>query len=181
MSFESMSKESPSFFVPTISTARLELVAVTPESVLSEQAGDGRLGEILGCRVTEGWPLEDWEPHVLVWLLNRFAEDPRSVMWCRYILLRQDGAAPVLIGTVGAVPEFGYGIVPEFRRLGYALEAAQAMIAWTEAQGEVTQLVAHTYPELAGSIRILERCGFALEGPGVEERTIRYVRNLTPP
>src|SRR5579862_4763501 len=114
MSFESMSKESLSSFIPSISTARLELVAVTPESVLSEQAGDGRLGEILGCRITEEWPLEDWEPHVLVWLLNRFSEDPRSVQWARYILLRQDGEAPVLVGTVGAVPEFGYGILPEF-------------------------------------------------------------------
>jgi RimJ/RimL family protein N-acetyltransferase len=158
----------------------LELVAVTEESVLSEQAGDGRLGEILGCRVTEEWPPEDWEPHVLTWLLNRFTEDPGSVVWGRYILLRQDGAAPVLIGTVGAVPEFGYAILPEFRLRGYALEAAQAMIAWTEARGDVTQLVAHTYPELAGSIRILERCGFTVTGPGAEERTLRYERKVTP-
>ena len=177
MSFESTSKENLSSF-PPISTARLELVAITPESVLSEQAGDGRLGEILGCRVTEEWPLEDWEPHVLVWLLNRFAEDPSSGAWGRYILLRQDGATPVLIGTVGAIPEFGYGIVPSFRRRGYALEAAQAMIALVEERGEVTQLIAHTYPELAGSIRILELCGFVLEGPGEEERTIRYRRDL---
>ena len=40
--------ESAVFFLfQPISTARLELVAITPESVLSEQAGDGRLGEIL--------------------------------------------------------------------------------------------------------------------------------------
>ena len=178
MSFESILKESSSPFIPNISTARLELVAITPESILSEQAGDGRLGEILGCRVTEEWPLEDWEPHVLVWLLNRFAEYPGSGAWGRYILLRQDDAAPVLIGTVGAVPEFGYGIVPEFRRRGYALEAAQAMIALVKEKGEVTQLIAHTYPELAGSIRILEVCGFVPEGPGEEERTIRYRRDL---
>jgi len=180
MSFESILKESLSSFASPISTARLELVAVTPESVLSEQAGDGRLGEILGCRVTAEWPLEDWEPHVLVWLLNHFAEDPKSVAWCRYILLRQDGDVPVLIGTLGAIPEFGYGIVPEFRRRGYALEAAQAMIAFIQDTGGATQLVAHTYPELAGSIQILERCGFVLEGPGVEERTIRYKRMLSP-
>jgi [ribosomal protein S5]-alanine N-acetyltransferase len=178
MSFESISKESSSLFVPNISTARLELVAVTPESILSEQAGDGRLGETLGCRVAAEWPPEDWEPHVFVWLLNRFAEDPSSIRWGRYILLRKDVAAPVLIGTVGAVPEFGYAVVPEFRRRGYALEAALEMIAWVKGTGEVTQLVAHTYPELAASIRILERCGFVLEGPGKEERTIWYRRDL---
>ena len=181
--------ESASLSIPNISTSRLELVAITPESVLSEQAGDGRLGEILGCRVTNEWPLEDWEPHVLVWLLNRFAEDPKSIGWARYVLLREEGALPVLIGTVGALhpqresreSEIGYGIVPEFRLRGYALEATRAMIAWAEASGEVDRLISHTYPEVLGSIRILERCGFVLEGSGNEARTIRYGRKVTSP
>jgi [ribosomal protein S5]-alanine N-acetyltransferase len=66
MSYDSSLKESSAPNVLPISTARLELVSVTPESVLSEQAGDGRLGEILGCRVAAEWPPVDWEPHVLV-------------------------------------------------------------------------------------------------------------------
>jgi [ribosomal protein S5]-alanine N-acetyltransferase len=175
--------------VPSISTARLELVAVTPESVLSEQVGDGRLGEILGCRVTAEWPPADWEPHVLEWLLKKFEEDPKSVGWGRYVLLREDEALPVLIGTVGAFhptedprsSEIGYGILPEFRLRGYALEATLALIAWIEATGEVDRIIAHTYPELAGSIRIMERCGLVFEGPGVEERTIRYGRRVSSP
>jgi RimJ/RimL family protein N-acetyltransferase len=174
MSFESISKETSSPVVLPISTARLQLVAVTPECVLSERACDGRLGDLLGCRVTPEWPPTDWEPHVLVWLLKRFAEDPKSICWCRYIVLREDGVAPVLIGTLGAVPEFGYGVLPEFQRRGYATEAALAMITWVKETGEVDELVAHTYPELTASVRILERCGFVLEGQGVEERTVRY-------
>jgi [ribosomal protein S5]-alanine N-acetyltransferase len=117
-------------------------------------------------------------------MLNKFEEDPRSIGWGRYILVREDGELPVLIGSVGAfrplggtkTSEIGYGIVPEFRLRGYALEATQAVIGWVEATGEVELLIAHTFPELAGSIRILERCGFVLEGPGTEERTIRYTR-----
>ena len=58
MSFDSMVKGSSSPVVAPIVTARLELVAILPEAVLSEQANDGRLGEILGCRVTAEWPPE---------------------------------------------------------------------------------------------------------------------------
>ena len=64
--------------------------------------------------------------------------------------------------------------MPEFQRRGYATEAALAMITWVKETGEVDELVAHTYPELTASVRILERCGFVLEGQGVEERTVRY-------
>ena len=178
MSFDSMVKGSSSPVVAPIVTARLELVAILPEAVLSEQANDGRLGEILGCRVTAEWPPNDWEPHVLVWLLNQFAEDAARVRWFRYIVLREDDGRRVLIGTVGAVPEFGYGVLPAFERRGYATEAALAMVAFAEATGEVSELVAHTFPELEASVRILTRCGFVLEGK--EERTLRYRRVVVP-
>jgi len=175
--------ESLSCRVSNISTARLELVAITPESLKSEQASDGRLAEILQCRVTPEWPLADWEPHVFELLLNMFVEHPEDIGWHRYILLRsgEDGR-PVLIGSTGAFrwatdrssAEVGYAIAPQFRLQGYALEAVTALIAWIEATGAVDHLVAHTFPELAGSIRILEHCGFAFDGPGAEARTIRY-------
>lgn len=178
MSFDSMVKGSSSPLVAPIVTARLELLAIVPEAVLSEQANDGRLSEILGCRVTAEWPPKDWEPHVLVWLLKQLEEDAANARWFRYIVLRGEDGGRVLIGTVGAVPEFGYGVLPEFQRRGYATEAALAMVALAEATGEVSELVAHTFPELEASVRILARCGFVMEGPGEEERTIRYRRVL---
>src|SRR5450756_2304628 len=169
--------------VPSIFTERLELVAITPESLRSELAADGRLAEILQCRVTPEWPLDDWEPHVFELLLKMFADHPDDIGWHRYVLLRgPENGERVLIGSTGGLrwpedrrsPETGYAIAPEFRRKGYALEAAQAMIEWMKASGEADQIVAHTFPELAGSIRILECCGFVLEGPGKEAGTIRY-------
>ena len=167
----------------SITTARLELVAITPESLTSEQASDGRLGQILNCRVTSEWPHADWEPHVLQLLQQRFAEDPTDIGWHRYILLRPINNQPApLIGSVGGfrwpddqdAAEVGYAILPEFRLRGYAIEAAKAMIAWIEATIVVKTIFAHPFPHLAGSIRILEQCGFTLEGPGKEENTIRY-------
>ena len=171
--------------VSNISTARLELVAITPETMLSEQAADGRLGELLRCRVTGEWPHADWEPHVFELLLSTFAEHPEEIGWHRYILLRSgDDGKPVLIGSTGGfrwpadrrAAEIGYAIIPEFRLRGYAIESAQAMMAWIEGTGEVDHIFAHTFPELAGSIRILERCGFAFEGPGAEPGTARYIQ-----
>jgi [ribosomal protein S5]-alanine N-acetyltransferase len=170
----------------TITTPRLELVPITPEALRSEQAADGTLADILNCRVPAEWPHADWEPHVFELLLSTFVEHPEDIAWHRYILLRsEDQEKPVLIGTTGAFrwssnrseAEFGYAILPEFRLHGYATEAAQAMLNWIDAIHPATSIIAHTYPELLGSIRILERCNFTLEGPGVEPRTLRYVRH----
>ncbi|WP_353066722.1 GNAT family N-acetyltransferase [Tunturibacter psychrotolerans] len=169
--------------VPSIPTARLELVAITPESLTSEQTSDGKLGQILNCRVTSEWPHADWEPHVLQLLQQTFAEDPTDIGWHRYVLLRAINDQPAtLIGSVGGfrwpdnhqAAEVGYAILPAFRLHGYAIEATKAMIAWIEATNAVKTIFAHTFPHLAGSIRILEQCGFTLEGPGKEENTIRY-------
>jgi RimJ/RimL family protein N-acetyltransferase len=169
--------------VPNITTARLELVAITPESLASEQASDGQLGQILNCRVTSEWPHADWEPHVLELLQQTFAKDPTDIGWHRYVILRPtDNQPATLIGSVGGfrwpddheAAEVGYAILPEFRLRGYALEATKAMLTWIEATNSVKTIFAHTFPHLAGSIRILDQCGFTLEGPGKEENTIRY-------
>jgi RimJ/RimL family protein N-acetyltransferase len=169
--------------VPRIVTPRLELVAMRPECLRSELQRDGRLSELLSCEVTGEWPPEVWEPHVWELLLGRFAERPEEVAWHRYVVLREPR---VLVGTVNAFrwperpeeAEIGYAMVPDFWRRGLATEAARAMVGFVEASGGVRRLCAHTFPELTASVRILERCGFVLEGQGVEEGTVRYGKVL---
>jgi hypothetical protein len=90
-----------------------------------------------------------------------------------------------LIGSCGGLrwpedheaAEIGYAIIPEFRLRGYALEANKAMLTWIEATGSAKTIFAHAVPHLTGSIRILDQCGFILQGPGKEENTICYGRN----
>jgi RimJ/RimL family protein N-acetyltransferase len=145
------------------------------------------LGELLGCEVTGEWPPEVWEPHVWEMLLGMFAERPDEKAWHRYVVLR--GERRVLIGTVNAgswsgnpeEAELGYALVSEFWRRGLATEAALALVEFVEASGGVRRLCAHTFPELTASVRILERCGFLLEGPGAEEGTVRYGKGLRDP
>jgi len=169
--------------VASIFTPRLELVAMRLECLRSELERDGRVGELLGCEVAREWPPEVWEPHVWELLLGQFADRPEEIAWHRYVLLRD---RRVLVGTVNAFrwpekpyeAEIGYALVPEFWRRGLASEAAEAMVAWVKATGQVSGLFAHTFPEIVASVRILERCGFVLEGPGAEERTVRYRRDV---
>ena len=173
--------------VASLVTPRLELVGMRPECLRSELERDGRLGELLGCEVTVEWPSEVWEPHVWEMLLAAFALRPEEMEWHRYVVLR--GERRVLVGTVNAgrwsgdpnEAEVGYALVPEFWRRGLATEAAMALVEFVEASGAVRRLCAHTYPELTASVRILERCGFVLEGPGAEERTVRYGKVLGDP
>jgi len=172
--------------VGSIVTPRLELVAMRPECLRSELERDGRLGELLGCEVTAEWPSEVWEPQVWEMLLGIFAERPGEMAWHRYLVLR--GERRVLIGTANAgrwsddpeEAEVGYALVPEFLRRGLATEAAMALVEFVEASGGVRRLCAHTFPALTASVRILERCGFVLEGPGMEEGTVRYGKVVNP-
>jgi ribosomal-protein-alanine N-acetyltransferase len=169
-------------FVEDIVTPRLALIAITPDSVRSEQAKDGRLGEITAARVPAEWPPEHWEPHVFEILLQQFAEAAGNSAWNRYIALRDEGGGRTLIGTLGgfrsverpAEFEIGYSVLPAFQMRGYASEAAQGFIAWVLTHSSIETITAQTFPELTASIRVLEKCGMKFDGPGYENGAVLY-------
>jgi RimJ/RimL family protein N-acetyltransferase len=68
----------------------------------------------------------------------------------------------------------GYGVLPEFRRRGYAAEALGGIVAWAFGDPRVRVVFGDTYPHLIASIRTMERNGFRTVGAGTEEGTIRY-------
>ncbi len=163
-------------------TPRLALIAITPAMLVSEQSADQKLGALIGCAVPPNWPPVDWEPHVLDILLQQYERCPEQVSWHRYVaLVNQDGTRS-LIGMTGAFwretspaeCEIGYSILPPHERQGLATEAAQALIRLIRGNPQIKSVIAHTFPELIGSIRVMEKCGLVFEGKGEEERTIRY-------
>ena len=89
-----------------------------------------------------------------------------------------------LIGTVGGFRraerpeecEIGYSVLAEYRERGYATEAAQAFVHWALGHAGIEVIAAQTFPNLPKSIRVMEKCGLALVGPGYEEGTILYRR-----
>jgi RimJ/RimL family protein N-acetyltransferase len=63
---------------------------------------------------------------------------------------------PSVDGTV----EIAYGIAPGYQNQGYAREAAQELIAYAFASGQVRTVRAHTLPQNNASTKILTKFGF---------------------
>ena len=68
------------------------------------------------------------------------------------------------IGFMGppadGVVEIGFSVVPERRRLGFASEAAAALVDWALGQPGVDRVVARCDSDNDASIGVLERAGF---------------------
>ncbi|MEY4930025.1 MAG: hypothetical protein RI909_749 [Bacteroidota bacterium] len=56
-------------------------------------------------------------------------------------------------------PDIGYAFLPEFTGIGYAVEIAQAVLAYAFTSLQLTNLSAITLPENTRSIRVLEKIG----------------------
>lgn len=171
--------------VGELKTARLRLVAITPEMLKADEAADGSLTKILGAEVTADWPPEHWEPHVYHFIEKQYVDEPRTRGWHRYVLLPNGrGAAKpyTLIGAVGAFPklegdaEIGYSTIPSYQRRGYGTEAARTLVEWLLTQKNVNSVSAQTYPSVPESIKVMERCGMTYVGAGEDEGTVRYQR-----
>jgi RimJ/RimL family protein N-acetyltransferase len=163
-------------------TSRLELVAITKTTLESEQADDKKLGGLLCCAIPLNWPPIDWEPHVLDMLLAQFERCPEQVGWHRYVVLNHPAGTRTLIGAIGAFwreaspeeAEVGYSILPPHEGQGLATEAVRALIDYLRQLRSVKSVIAHTFPRLIGSIRVMEKCGFTFDGDGQEAGTKRY-------
>jgi len=180
-----------------VKTLRLDLVPVTAESLHCQLRNSpqmrAELGAILHAEVPDGWPHENWEPHVYDYLLNLIAQDAEATGWCRYLMLRHADDSKrtrerTLIGSFGCgfpkpgtgEAEIGYGIVPAWQRQGFAVEAVEAMLPWLQTRRKIRAFVAQTFPHLRGSIRVLEKCGFEPAGLGFEEGAILFRKTLFP-
>ena len=176
------------FGVEDIVTPRLALIAITPAMVLAEKNSDPRFGELVGCAVPPEWPPENWEAHVFDWLLELYERQPAAIGWSRFVAVRAEDGSRTLAGTVGGfstdaapeVVEIGWGILPQFEGRGLTTEAAQAFIERIRATGRFSSVIAHTFPWLGGSIRVMEKCGMIYDGPGNEAGTVRYRLRLAP-
>jgi [ribosomal protein S5]-alanine N-acetyltransferase len=171
--------------VQDLTTARLRLVAITPEMLEADEAADGSLAKILRAEVTADWPPEHWEPHVYHFIERQYEDEPRTRGWHRYVLVptrRGSVLGETLIGAVGAFPklegdaEIGYSTIRSYQRQGYATEAARALVDWLLTQKGVKSVSAQTYTSLPESIKVMERCGMTYVGPGEDEGTVRYQR-----
>jgi [ribosomal protein S5]-alanine N-acetyltransferase len=162
---------------PDILTPRLRLVAIVPALLRVEGSA---LAQAVGAEVPEVWPPKHWEPHVYDFLEELYGRAPYAIAWTRYVVMRAEPAT--LIGTLGGFPkteteaEVGYSILPPWQRQGLATEGLRALLDEIRRRKSVQTFTAQTFPHLVASVRVLEKCAFALAGVGDEEGTVRYRR-----
>jgi RimJ/RimL family protein N-acetyltransferase len=167
-----------------VRTPRLELIAATAETARAEQTDRQALLRLLDAEPPVFWPPPLNDDASLAWSLRFLEESPAHAGWATWYFAlgeRRDGRR-VLVGNGGfkgapasdGTVEIGYSLQPAFQRSGLGTEAAGGLVRWAFSHAEVTRVIAETYPYLLPSIRVLEKNGFTLIGPGSEAGVIRF-------
>src|SRR5438270_314905 len=163
-----------------LAAPRLDFIATSVSTLEAALVSSTALAHALSVQVPSTWPPEFLDADALVFMRNRLVEYPHENAWWMYFLVMREPR--VLLGTgaykgppdaTGTV-EIGYGIVAEQRRRGFAAEAARTLIAHAFAQPGVTRVIAETFPELVGSIAVMQRCGMRRVEGGSEPGVIRF-------
>ena len=159
--------------LPTsIRSPRLELPALTLPQYERLLAGDAaEVGRELDAQIGTTW-LE--EVHWLLDLRRRqLAEHPDHEPWLvRPIIRREAGEIAEAIGYVNfhappsdeGIAEIGYSLLPDWRRRGFALEAARACLAWALGDSRVRTLRASVAPDNEPSRRLIGKLGLVQTG-----------------
>lgn len=124
----------------------------------------------LRMKVPAGWPADELKAY-LPYYIEQIEGDPSLLGWGVWILL--DSERKTVIGDAGfkgkpdenGEIEIGYSVHPDYRRRGYAFEAAQALTDWGFRDGSGVQLIrAECNIENLSSVRVLEKLGMQRVG-----------------
>jgi [ribosomal protein S5]-alanine N-acetyltransferase len=151
--------------VITLETARLRLSMLGPEDaafivqLLNEpsfllQIGDRGVRTVDDARgyIAHG-PADSYQRHGFGLQLVRRKRGGEAIGMCG--LLKRDELRD---------PDLGFAYLPAYWGQGYAVEAGRAVLADAWERLRLPRLAAITAPGNSGSIAVLERLGFALEG-----------------
>ena len=168
-----------------LETARLRLTAADARIEAAAARDANSLAAALGARIAEDWP-PPFTADVQGFWAEALSQEPALQGWTGwYWQWMSAGESPLLCGYGGfkGAPhhgsvEIGYSVVPSRQRLGVAPEACEALIVWASRDERVQRVIAHTFPHLRPSIRVLEKLGFQRKGDGDEPGTIRFELEL---
>jgi len=170
---------------PTLRTARLDLIAATPEYLRAELENPALLGEALGAAIPADWPPGVYDRDAMEFFRKKMLElGERSHGWFSwYAIRREDAGTPrALVGAVGYMGppsedgsvEIGYSIASSAQGQGYATEVIGALIGRAFLDPTVRHVLAEAHESNTPSVRALERHGFARVGPGRESGHARF-------
>lgn len=163
-----------------LETDRLRLHAATPALARADLQDRTVLARLLQAEVSPNWPPEFYDEDARRWVLIMARENEAECV-SFYVLLKRDGAPPLLIGSAGfkgmpenGVAETGYSLVPEWQRQGLGTELVAALLKHAFERMAAQTVCAHTFPELIASQRVLQKNGFVRRGISDEEGAIRF-------
>jgi RimJ/RimL family protein N-acetyltransferase len=145
-----------------IETINLQLVPCDATHFETLLRNKKELEPMLDVTVPDDWPtFPESMPHGYEILKS----DPASLNWGFYFFIHTGDH--VLIGEGGfkgkpdeeGVVEIGYALVPEYRRRGFATEAARGLTDYAFLHPEVTIVQAHTLIDGTASINVLKKLG----------------------
>ena len=152
---------------------RLDLVWTGPEFL--QASLDGRIEEaerLIGAKLPAGWPDDEGRMRRQ---LQRVLDDLEQGLWIGCSMVRRaDGAYVGGIGFHGkpnemGQVELGYGVEPEYRRQGYASEAAQALIEWARREHGVRRFLLSILATNEPSLGMAAKLGFQRIGTQIDE------------
>jgi ribosomal-protein-alanine N-acetyltransferase len=165
-----------------ISSPRLDLVPFSLEFMRASLMHDtGACSQILGASVPPAWPEPDYR-YVLDLRIGQLAAEPSLQPWLMRAMV--DRETRTMVGDIGfhtapapeylqpyspKAVEFGFGVFAEFRRRGYAREAAKAMMQWAHENHGVTEFIMTIRPDNVPSQALAAQLGFVRIGSHVDE------------
>jgi ribosomal-protein-alanine N-acetyltransferase len=162
-----------------LSTPRLTLVGADEALLRAELDSPGALAVAIGSAAPAGWPPEHHDRGVIEWILNALYRLAPDDPWRFYYIVLNNPRT--LIGTCGikqppdktSCVEVGYSVLEQYRCRGFASEAVMALMNLAFAKGAL-EVAAETFPSLAPSLRVMQKCGMTSGGEGSEPGTVRY-------
>jgi len=178
-----------------ILTERLELVPATSAMLAADRGDRKELGRLLRATIPLSWPpaLLD-EVTIAEFLRLESTGADRNFRTWYWVLRNARELGRILVGSGGVAScqqeadtvIIGYSIAEGFEGRGYATEAVRHTIPVIFSVPGFRRILATTFPELKGSIRVLEKNGFrpvpAHEaGSGIFEGTIAFMKERPGP
>jgi [ribosomal protein S5]-alanine N-acetyltransferase len=163
-----------------IKTDRLELIAATLELSEAELNDRKKFSKLLNANIPPDSPPET-AADALPFFLEVLTKFPDWIGWLTwYAVLSAENTLVAGAGFKGApdingMVEIGYSVLPKYQRQGIAVEMIEALCKWAFTHDTVQKIEAETTPDNTGSLRVLEKTGFKMIGPGVEAGSIRFV------
>ena len=166
---------APGAPVPTIQSARLDLVSMSAEFLEATLARDlARCAELIGANVPGEWDA----PGLARLRLRQHCAEPALQEWLlRALVLRAERRMVGFAGfhappgsphlPLGAV-ELGYTVFREDRRRGYAREATLALMDWAQREHGVGHFVASIGPANEPSLALARQLGFTKIGEQID-------------